>query len=219
LTAHGEGERYINGHLIHYSSFNTAWLDKPKMIFDVGAFDFGDSIRFALEYTGCQVHGFELLQSNYDKFSPFARECGVATYRVGVSNYVGVSEYYESTHVNGVNAQSSLLEPTKEYSNNYGTIVKHEKSKSVTEVTTIEQICKEQGIKEIDLLHIDVEGAELQVIQGLGDIRPELIFAEFLLDGLGWEGQADFTYMMKYMDKLGYECVGIYAHDRLFKRR
>jgi FkbM family methyltransferase len=217
--AHGEGETTIDGHIIHYSSFNLLWLNRPRVILDVGAYDFGDSIRMKKRFPDCEVHAFELLPKNYDKFAPFANSCGVITYRVGISDVIGISEYYEATCATGVDAQSTLLEPAQAYRNNYSHIVSHEKSQSTTDTTTIEEICKQAGITEIDLLHIDVEGAELQVIKGLGPLRPTLIFAEFLLCGEGWIGQAPFEETMKYMDSIGYDCVGTFPHDRLFKLR
>ena len=47
---------------------------------------------------------------------------------------------------------------------------------------TIEQFCKEQHIDNIDLIHIDVEGHAIQVLQGLGYIRPKIIYIEVRSD-------------------------------------
>ena len=71
-------------------------------------------------------------------------------------------------------------------------------------VATLDDFCKERGIERIDLLKIDVEGAELAVLKGasrlLGDRRIGAIQFEF------GEGHIDArTYMRDFFDILGKE--------------
>ena len=47
------------------------------------------------------------------------------------------------------------------------------------EVTTLDLFCREHGIEEIDLLKIDVEGAELQVLQGAREMLPKVRHVQF----------------------------------------
>lgn len=44
---------------------------------------------------------------------------------------------------------------------------------------TLWEVLKLAGLTSLDLLSIDTEGTELDVIAGLGPIRPEIIIAEF----------------------------------------
>jgi FkbM family methyltransferase len=210
-----ELEYNYKGHRLHHSVFNLEWLDKPKVILDVGTWDFGDSIRFKERFPDCEVFGFELLPENYAKFAGLAESVGVHTDNLAISNDCGYSPYYEAKHQHGDNAQSSLLAPSDLYLDKYGSIVTHTKSEKSILCTTIELLCLCSDIKEIDLLHIGVEGAEYQVIEGIGSIRPKLIFAEFLLDG-GWINQKSFKETCELLNSLGYEEVKSMGHDKLF---
>lgn len=46
-------------------------------------------------------------------------------------------------------------------------------------VYTLYEVLKLAGLMQLDLLSIDTEGTELDVIAGMGPIRPEIIIAEF----------------------------------------
>ncbi len=213
--AGGEGEYILGGKQLHHSVFNIHWLENPKVILDVGAFDFGDSLRFKNGFPECEVYAFEMDKRNYNAHRLFAEYRGVHTYNVAVSNQNGFSDFYESHHTGGVNAQSSLLEPAQTYRDNYQHIVNHKKADYQTETITLESFCQRNSILDIDLVHCDVEGAEFEVIEGLGTIRPKMIFAEFLLDG-GWVGQKKFEKTLELLRELGYNLVGSYSFDKLF---
>lgn len=58
---------------------------------------------------------------------------------------------------------------------------------------------------EIGILKIDTEGNDLNVLRGLGSLRPQLVICEYFAEGLynGWpEGSPDL--IIKYMSDLGY---------------
>lgn len=207
-----------DGKLLHSSVFNPEWLDDPLVILDVGAYDFGDSIKFKNQFPDCEIYAFEMVKDNYDKHSPYALSRGIFTYNNAVSDSDGVSQYYRGKHTGGVNAQSSLLKPTSMYSNCYSHIVSHDEQPTETIAITLSSFCKEKNLKDIDLLHIDVEGAEYKVIAGLGEVRPKMIFAEFLLDG-GWSNQKSFEDTIRLLDSMGYDKIKDLPHDKLFVYR
>lgn len=219
--AHSHEQSYNHkGKTLYHSVFNLDWLEDfhPKVILDVGAYDFGDSIRMKERYPEARVLAFELLPSNFELHSPHAIGVGVECYRVAVSDSPGEAEYFEGTHIHGVHAQSSLLEPSSIYKGNYDFIVKHKKAEEKTKCTTIEEVCREQNLPVIDFLHLDVEGAEYKVISGIGEIKPRMIFAEFLFDG-GWIGQETFQKTLDKLDQMGYNVVKELGHDKLFVLR
>lgn len=211
-----EGSYKLDGHRLWHSSFDVETLDNPKVILDVGAYDFGDSIRFKRKFPDCQIFGVEMSKDNYDKFSPFAEEQGIHTFHLAICHEDGEIGYYQATNVDGVNAQSSILKPGEIYASRYGSIVKHSEDKLLVKSKTLDTIARENGITEVDLLHVDVEGAEYQVFLGMKQLRPKLVFAEFLFDG-GWEGQTSFEETTKLLESYGYEEYRRMPHDRIFR--
>ena len=83
-------------------------------------------------------------------------------------------------------------------------------------VDTVENYVKELDIDTVDFLKIEAEGAEPEIIDGLGDIRPQNIAvnidAERSSEPVGGE-------VMKRLQPLGYELVGIkWGHILFFTK-
>lgn len=67
---------------------------------------------------------------------------------------------------------SSLYPPSEEYIKRFSgnsELIKLESTVDLS-TTTLEEFCKAEGIKEIDFLHLDVQGGELNVLQGADGI-------------------------------------------------
>ncbi len=214
----GEGSYSNRWGTFFHSSFNLDWLgDKsPKVIIDVGAYDFGDSIRFKEKWPHCEVYAFEMMQENYHSFAPKAIEAGVHTLSMAVSNYDGYAKFFKSTCQSGVHAQSTLLEPDQAYKNNYYPYVTHEEASYEVPCITLDSFAEQYSIKKVDLLHEDTEGHLYHVLQGMKKLRPKMLFCEFLLDTGGWKGQGSFAEILELLDSYGYVKVQDYPHDKLF---
>lgn len=78
----------------------------------------------------------------------------------------------------------------------------------------IDEYCYLNNIFSIDLAHIDVEGAEMDVIEGMGNIRPKLLYIEtqrdFFLNTPSIENIHD-----RLLD-MGYELILDLISDRLY---
>lgn len=83
---------------------------------------------------------------------------------IGIADKVGEDFYYQSSHINQANS-------FKYYDN-----IKKVK----IQITTLDNIIKNLGIKKIDFLNIDVEYTDFKVLQGLNlnSVRPTLIAIE-----------------------------------------
>lgn len=212
----GEGPYQLDGVTLYHSSFDETLLDNPKVILDVGAYDFGDGIRFKRRFPDCQVLGVEMSKDNYGKFHEFANKQGIKTFNLAICDKNEKVGYFQSTCTLGINAQSTILEPGQVYKNAYNHIVKHDTEKIWIDGKTLDTLAEENNITEVDFLHLDVEGAEYHVFLGMKKIRPKLIFAEFLFDG-GWVGQASWDETFKLLDSYGYELLMDLPHDKIFK--
>lgn len=85
--------------------------------------------------------------------------------------------------------------------------------KVVNVIRRLDTIAVEIGLKQIDLLKIDVQGYEQHVLNGLGELLTptfvraifmELNFASF------YDNQSDPGKIISYLSERGYKCYGIY---------
>ena len=83
---------------------------------------------------------------------------------IGIADTIGEDFYYQSSHINQANS-------FKHYDN---------WKKVKIQITTLDNIIKDLGIKKIDFLNIDVEYRDFKALQGLSlnNVRPTLIAIE-----------------------------------------
>lgn len=82
-----------------------------------------------------------------------------------VSDFTGKATFYE---LEGASELSSLMRTTEELA---GTNLAFE-----VEVTTIDQLCEDTGVCDIDFLKIDAEGADMKVIRGAQSALTKQLF-------------------------------------------
>ena len=169
---------------LNYSRFNLDWMDEleivPKIIFDVGCNNGGDSIRFKQRWGNVQVHAFEADPDIGNLIKYYMKNEGIIFSNVGVSDEDGEEIFYPA-----------VVASNRQVTCGAGTFIKSRVDESKIndhriifldpiKIKTISlyTYCQENNIKEIDLLHTDAEGYELNIIKGLKNIRPKVIFAE-----------------------------------------
>lgn len=128
-------------------------------VFDVGA-NIGDWTGMALEnFPNASVHSFEISKSTFERLN----QAHAANPRVTLNNF-GLSDS-EGTVVYkdyGATAGGNTILSNANYHDHKITPDLKE-----TRVTTGDAYCAERGVQQIDLLKIDVEGAEHMVLHGL----------------------------------------------------
>ena len=152
----------------------------PLVIFDIGACEGEDSVRYARRYPRARVFAFEplpanqaLVRANFAKFAvgnaelvPLALSDRSGEALFHVSNGRPPNEYAGKDWNYG-NKSSSLLAPAQA-DPMHGWLVFKE---SITvRTTTLAQFCHERGISQIDFIHMDVQGAESLVLTGAGEM-------------------------------------------------
>lgn len=154
--------------------------DAPLTIFDIGSCEGLDSIRYARLFPKAMVCAFEpvpdnvaLLQENLERF-------GTSTVRVfplALSDRTGEETFYISSGTpddvpeapgwNYGNKSSSLLPPGKVTEHHEWLRFEH----TIRVPTdTLENVCCREGFERIDVIHLDVQGAELKVLEGAGSV-------------------------------------------------
>jgi FkbM family methyltransferase len=156
----------------------------PKVIFDVGTYNCADGIALARLFPNTIVHAFEADPKNFrisvNRVKKLGMQDRVFVHNLAVGNEVGRTKFY--THPDGYRQKhrgaASLLAPDIELKRRIRSHINNVEIE--VDVITIDAFCKEEGIEKIDILWCDANGADLHVLQGIGDIQVDVILAEIV---------------------------------------
>jgi FkbM family methyltransferase len=147
-------------------------------IFEIGACEGEDSIKYSRLFPNSKIYAFEplpqniqLIQDNLAKY----KISNVFYFNTALSNHNGSAEFFvsEGRPKNAPqgdwdygNKSSSLLPPGEH--TNLIEFIEFNK-KIIVETITLKSFCQDQNISVIDFIHMDVQGAELMVMEGAKD--------------------------------------------------
>ena len=151
--------------------WNEVILDKNDIVFDCGA-NIGSFSAIALS-KGCEVHAFEpipdtfaLLKKNLRHYKSEKQYLNM----IGLSNKTSIEDFY--------------IHPSS-LSNSY-LIADGNKERISIPVTTIDHYVKENNIKKVDFIKVNIEGAERHMLLGATDTikkyRPKLSISTSLFN-------------------------------------
>ena len=131
-----------------------------QTVFDVGA-NTGEWSKLAARYLDdAKFHLFELSESTFMSLERgFKNKGNFKLNNLGLSNSTGFVTYQDYGKNSGLN---SILQDASYHKSNY------ESKKCL--VTTGDEYCLKYKIEQIDILKIDVEGAENMVIEGFSQM-------------------------------------------------
>jgi FkbM family methyltransferase len=147
----------------------------PLIIFDIGACEGESSIQYSHLFPNSKIYAFEPLSSNIELIQKNFTKYGILNasyFNKALSDVNGVATFHVSSGIpaNGLetdwdfgNKSSSLLEPEK-HLEIFDFI--HFDKKIEVETITLKTFCQQHKIQGIDLIHMDVQGAELMVLNG-----------------------------------------------------
>jgi FkbM family methyltransferase len=198
------------------SVFNTLWLAEfgiePHLIMDIGSYDAFDAIRFKKDFPQARVIAFEADPDRFATVRRNAAESGVVAVQSAVGLTDGEATWYQAKSADSVSSQGSLFPHAKTFAG-----FSQAKLATKVPVARLETYCRANGIDEIDFAHIDVEGAEYEVLSGLGPLRPKMIFLEMIARET-WIGSKSSAELHRLLTRLGYVLAGDFRSDRLYVR-
>jgi len=170
-------ESYLATPLIFEKELLGYFDQRSKMtIFDIGACEGEDSIKYARMFPNARVYAFEPLPSNFDKMEANIKKYNcpnISVEPLALSNVVGISNFFVSSGKPDKfkdnddwdfgNKSSSLLQPDKVKEYHKWLSFNNE---IAVKTGTINDYCVLNGIASIDFIHMDVQGAELLVLEG-----------------------------------------------------
>jgi FkbM family methyltransferase len=173
------------------SEFKVEWVAEhlghpfPKVIIDAGTFDGSDAVAFKDVFPDARVLAIEACPDNFVvmKGRGWARSAGVEIHHAALCDFDGEVPFFSNsdTHFPGHFGQSgSVLTPTNAIDNKWRGGMGHIRFRGPRMVPArrLDTFCAAEGITDIDLLHMDVQGAESMVLDGMGELRPKMIFLE-----------------------------------------
>lgn len=146
------------------------------VIFDIGTCEGEDSIRYARLFPNSRIYSFEPLPLNFKKVNENLNKYNISNVfasNIALSNNCGTSYFYVSNgRPEGKNEEpwdygnksSSLLEPADNLKKIHEWL-KFDKTLEI-ETSTLDKFCNNNNITQIDYIHMDVQGAEIMVLNG-----------------------------------------------------
>jgi 2-O-methyltransferase len=209
---------------LYQSRFNMTWLDElrisPKVIFDIGSYDGGDSIRFKYRFPEARVVAFEADPKRHAVVSENVAPFGIACVNAAVCDRDAPVPWYQSHdgrfEDEKTGSQGSMYRHSPDFGRRYD-FVRQSAVPITVDGIRIDTFCARAGVAEIDVAHIDVEGAEHEVVAGFGSILPKVVYVEVLLFD-AWIGARQGGEVHRRLSSMGYVLAGDFINDRLYVR-
>lgn len=150
------------------------YLDNITSILDIGSWHLNQSIEFADIFSDARITAFEPVPESYamcmDKLAKLEsqKKARISVHNLALGNTKGEVPFYATdTSVNQkIDAGfSSLFKLTDNLRNGYYTGPLVQKEIKVN-ADTLDNWCKENKVKHVDIMWVDVQGAELLVFKG-----------------------------------------------------
>lgn len=200
----------------------------PEVILEVGSRDGRDALAFAKAHPKARVYFFECNPATL----PLCREVeglreNLRLVEKAVSNRNGKVQFYpidpeltETTWTDGNPGASSLFRASGKYP-----VERYVQSQIEVDSTRLDTFLHDAGLSRVDLLWMDVQGAEKMVCEGLGkrlrDVRVMHAEVEFMEI---YSGQPLFPDLKRFLKRAGFVLVGfthlgLYSADAVFVNR
>ena len=158
-------------------------INSKLIIFDIGSCDALDSIKYIRLFPNAQIFAFEPLSKNIKQMHTNVSNYNVKNITIiqkALSNSQGFADFYisegqpeelKTSEWDFGNKSSSLFPPDKTKETHpwleFNSIEK-------VETETLDNFCNTQKIPYIDYIHMDVQGAELLVLEGAKKMLPKI---------------------------------------------
>lgn len=205
-------------HSVQHSRFNLNWLPEagitPRVLIDLGSFDGGDAWRMKSTFPAARVITVEADPDRIGIVRATLQDSDVEIHNFAACDSDGPVEWFTATIDGDTNAQGSMYRHSDAYRKRFDFVKQADTPISVPG-KRFDTFCAETGVTHIDLLHMDIEGAELSVLRSMGDLRPRLIYLEWRENAFkGHEGTASAQTLL---DRMGYRLLGNLGDDRLYR--
>ncbi len=143
-------------------------LSTPKVIFDIGANRGDTAIKYSILFPLASIYAFEPFLETFQKLNDNVNEMPkISTYQIAISDKKGETVFFSNKNED----TNSLLSSSK-----IG-LSSDEQVKTIGQTNvnteTIDAFCSDHKIEGIDILKMDIQGAELLALKGATGLLSE----------------------------------------------
>jgi len=180
------------------------------IIFDVGAHRGYITTKFRTLIPSCTIHAFEPFPESYQRLSERnADDPSVHCHAFGLAE----RETEVELHANESEATNSILATDDAASETWGSGLLDTRSKIRIPVRPLDRVADELGVSDIDILKLDVQGAEPLVMEGAAELcragRIGIIYTEIITQPT-YKGQKRFDEALGVFYDRGFDLHNLY---------
>jgi len=177
-------------------------ISNPEIILEIGSRDAIQSIEFSELFPNAKIYAFECNPPSIKRCIENAKDYeNIEIVSKAVFNKNGKTKFYPVLTNTGA---SSLFRITDEYAATFN----YPQKEITVDSIRIDTWAKEKGIKKIDLIWIDLQGAEYEAFEGMGKLLPyiQAIYTEVEYQSL-YKGQKLLKDILKLLNENGFSMI------------
>lgn len=188
-------------------------ISNPKsdlIIFDIGAYHGYTALHYKRLFPNSNIFCFEPFPDSFSVLMNLVgNKPGFQIFNIGLSDKAGIADFYSNQY----SPTNSILKTEPSAESIWGENLLNSKEIIKVNLKTLDEIVTENNIDRIDILKIDVQGAESRVIKGgvetfkKGIVK--LIYTEIITLPT-YQGQSDLENMIGLFREMGFELFSIY---------
>jgi len=181
-----------------------------EVIFDVGACHALESVELAKKYPNAKVYTFEANPVSYNVCLENTKGYdSISVINEAVNDYDGTCKFYPmdkdktvTTWEDGNQGASSLYRANGAYD----FIEKYVQYEIEVPCTRLDTFCQKNSIDKIDIIWMDLQGAELKALQSMGEILDtvQIIHTELEVNPM-YDGQCLFSDVNNFLTNNGFD--------------
>lgn len=183
---------------------------KELIIFDVGAYDGGTSLEYKNIFPNSKIYSFEPFP---DSFSKLVKNTSRYKDIIAINKGIGEKDGIAKFNSNSSAPTNSLLDTHESGSTIWGTDLLNTAKKIAVELTTIDSFLEIHNIAKIDILKMDVQGAEYMIMKGAKKTIERglinMVYTEIITLPT-YKEQLNFDEMVNLMRNFGFTLFNFY---------